>query len=446
MVSFRSKRGRRGRRISYPITARKPPRTHAMVPRNITATELIFGDLDKDNTPNIDDVMPLNPNISRQVDELLLTAELSRIKEFAETYRGDTDAVAERLKGAGFPVAWRIKSLNSIVNKLRRKHIDKLTDIGGCMVLTETPEQAYQVGEYIKRNFKVLDLEDFYKSPNMGYKALHFIVQANGQLPIEIQVKTRADYALHTSWHTMYKKGEFRQPADIKATVTPRKTQRKSYLDREEWYRRRFLEPARKEAEEKKAAEEKAAHLKKLEEWEKHPQVRYVELGDEIKEANRSDSEIKRWLEYKRNYESGKWPGGLEAFKERLSGYKASLVLGRDFLEDTDVYLKRKGLTRFWNYNFNESIETKATTEPVRMSGGDLGRFLAYQSMASPRRFNKFPGVWGRKVKWFDIKKNEYITPTQAERIFNSGEPVGYIAHHFTYSAIYDPQGATPSA
>ena len=66
-----------------------------------------------------------------------------------------------------------------------------------------------------------------------------------------------------------------------------------------------------------------------------------------------SEFEIKRFTEYRANYESGKWKGylsldeRLQCYRERLSGYVCSLVLGRDFLESCDVFFERKGLTDF---------------------------------------------------------------------------------------------------
>jgi len=69
--------------------------------------------------------------------------------------------------------------------------------------------------------------------------------------------------------------------------------------------------------------------------------------------ATRSTQEIKRFIEYKQNYISGKWKGYLPekermaAYTERLSGYLCSLTLGRDFNESVDSYFERKGLIEF---------------------------------------------------------------------------------------------------
>ena len=72
------------------------------------------------------------------------------------------------------------------------------------------------------------------------------------------------------------------------------------------------------------------------------------------------NSSIEQWKTYKQRYTLGKWQGGLERFRERLSGYLASLVLGRDFLEDMDVFLDRTGKREFWNW---AKLELEAVKE-----------------------------------------------------------------------------------
>jgi len=63
---------------------------------------------------------------------------------------------------------------------------------------------------------------------------------------------------------------------------------------------------------------------------------------------SRSESEIERWSKL---YQSYKNKGKLKEFRTRLGSYKASLILGREFQELVDDYLKRKDLTKFMNWN-----------------------------------------------------------------------------------------------
>lgn len=83
--------------------------------------------------------------------------------------------------------------------------------------------------------------------------------------------------------------------------------------------------------------------------------------------------------------------------------------------------------------------------EQVAIVGGEVGHFLAYQTLGTPRRFNSFPDVWGRTVKWFDPTTRLVLTKDEAKQRFNNGKVVGYVAHKFVYSVIKDPNGATPA-
>ena len=82
----------------------------------------------------------------------------------------------------------------------------------------------------------------------------------------------------------------------------------------------------------------------------------------------KSENEKKRFLEYKQNYISGKWKSHLsekeriEAYRERLSGYICSLVLGRDFLESCDAYFQRIGLAEFVQWADMELFRTNTHT------------------------------------------------------------------------------------
>lgn len=62
----------------------------------------------------------------------------------------------------------------------------------------------------------------------------------------------------------------------------------------------------------------------------------------------RSESEIERWSKLHSSY---KQKGKEKEFNRRLGSYKGSLVLGREFREPTEDYLKRKDLKKFWDWN-----------------------------------------------------------------------------------------------
>ena len=177
--------------------------------RRTTNRDYVFGDFDKDGTPNIDDVRPYDRAEAGQVEEIKLTDELEGIEKHRKPFIGSNKKIADTLESLGYEVLHRVKTPYSIVNKLRRKHIDKLWDIGGVMILTDSEAESYKVARFIEKKYQFIDKDDYYATPRPWeddyYKALHYIVVVDDK-PHEIQIKTRQDYKKHIEWHTTYKK------------------------------------------------------------------------------------------------------------------------------------------------------------------------------------------------------------------------------------------------
>ncbi len=62
---------------------------------------------------------------------------------------------------------------------------------------------------------------------------------------------------------------------------------------------------------------------------------------------SRSDAEIARWRGL---VESAKKKNKMPEMQQRINKYKGSIILGRDFQESTEEYLKRKDLKKFWEW------------------------------------------------------------------------------------------------
>jgi hypothetical protein len=80
-------------------------------------------------------------------------------------------------------------------------------------------------------------------------------------------------------------------------------------------------------------------------------------IGEE-EMSERSKAEIAKWSKLRSEYLAKGYPmeqrdpkmPWREPFKERVVGYKASLILGREFGEDSGAFLRRKGLKEFWEW------------------------------------------------------------------------------------------------
>jgi len=59
----------------------------------------------------------------------------------------------------------------------------------------------------------------------------------------------------------------------------------KSVLDVQTWYRKTFEEPAKREDLERARTREQEEYIRKLNEWLKHPKIRYIDMltGKEVK-------------------------------------------------------------------------------------------------------------------------------------------------------------------
>ena len=180
--------------------------------KNVTSRSYIYGDFDKDGTPNIDDKRPYDATEKGTIEEILISDELKNIEGYREPFKDTTEEIAKDLERQGYEIKHRVKTPYSIINKLRRKYLGKIEDIGGCLILIESKREAKKAGKYLERKYKILDKDDYYAKPKQGYEALHYTILFEGK-PHEIQVKTRKDYKKHLSWHKAYKKGEFKQPS-----------------------------------------------------------------------------------------------------------------------------------------------------------------------------------------------------------------------------------------
>ncbi|MDO4913281.1 MAG: GTP pyrophosphokinase family protein [Bifidobacteriaceae bacterium] len=107
----------------------------------------------------------------------------------------------------------RLKSVNSIIEKLHRKNLpvntksikDNLFDIAGIRVICNYRDDVYSVSNYLSQqsDIQVLRVKDYIKSPKQnGYRSLHviyavpvFLSSGAHYTPVEVQFRTVAmDY------------------------------------------------------------------------------------------------------------------------------------------------------------------------------------------------------------------------------------------------------------
>tara|TARA_Y100000592_G_scaffold101114_1_gene185604 strand:+ start:1558 stop:4521 length:2964 start_codon:yes stop_codon:yes gene_type:complete len=187
----------------------------------------ILGDRDKDGTGNADDVAPNNPEIADYIE---------KDTPFSKTFRTLLDdkrmyddsmysiiGEMEKILPQKFDIIARTKTPFSILKKLvgkklkfKRDEYGKitnkgLTDVIGTTIATNNTNELMTVRGMIGIDEgdngifgEVIEVDDKYKIPLCGYRAIHYIVLYNG-VPVEIQLKTKRMKMLNEFAHPFYK-------------------------------------------------------------------------------------------------------------------------------------------------------------------------------------------------------------------------------------------------
>ncbi len=128
----------------------------------------------------------------------------------------------------------RIKTPTSIVNKLKKEHLEVtldnmkkyLHDIAGVRIICSFTSDIYMVADMIKRqnDVKVITVKDYIKHPkDNGYKSYHMVVAlpvylSDGpqEVKVELQIRTIAMDFWASLEHKIYYKYEGKAPLNMK--------------------------------------------------------------------------------------------------------------------------------------------------------------------------------------------------------------------------------------
>jgi len=118
---------------------------------------------------------------------------LARLQRFRASYDEPMLRVQALLRDAGFESTSRLKTTNTIIEKLRRERtrLAEMQDIGGLRIVSEVDLAGQD--EIVSRITSVVSITkviDRRKSPSYGYRAVHIIATLE-ERPVEIQVRTQ---------------------------------------------------------------------------------------------------------------------------------------------------------------------------------------------------------------------------------------------------------------
>ena len=175
-----------------------------------------LGDFDKDGVPNIDDAKPLTKTGKvERVEQVELSKTFERLLKLKSQLDSTMNVAIDELDEVapdGAQIYARTKTPYSILKKLVEKRLtDKnkgLTDLVGTTIAVDDYKDLRTVDKEIQKGAigKVVEREDMYDSPKGGYRAVHYLVEADGYI-IEVQLKTKRQKDVNVLSHNPYKKG-----------------------------------------------------------------------------------------------------------------------------------------------------------------------------------------------------------------------------------------------
>ena len=190
----------------------------------------VLGDRDKDGVENADDVAPNNPDISDKIEKDTPFSDTFRTlladKKMYDDSMYSIIGEMEKMLPKKFDIIARTKTPFSILKKLVGKKLkfkkDKygnvvnkgLTDVIGTTIATNNNAELMNLRSMIGIDEgdmgvygEVIEVDDKFKIPSCGYRAIHYIVLYNG-VPVEIQLKTKRMKMLNEFSHPYYKAGD----------------------------------------------------------------------------------------------------------------------------------------------------------------------------------------------------------------------------------------------
>jgi GTP pyrophosphokinase len=156
----------------------------------------------------------LEPVLYKKIAKLLDERRLDREQYIADVLAQLRQALA--LAGIQGEVSGRPKHIYSIINKMKRKHLDfdQLYDVRAVRVLVENVEQCYAALSIVHELWTPIqkEFDDYIARPKPnGYRSLHTAVTGPRDLSVEVQIRTRQmhhDSELGVAAHWRYKENK----------------------------------------------------------------------------------------------------------------------------------------------------------------------------------------------------------------------------------------------
>ena len=133
--------------------------------------------------------------------------------------RGKVDDVVRESDIADWHISTRLKRLETLVLKLRRKSysLSSFHDIAGCRLVVPTLSDVRSLLEPLHGAMDVTRFRDYHDGRGDGYRAWHLIIRSSGGQLVELQVRTD----LQDEWANTSEKLAFNHDHAIKSGGGP---------------------------------------------------------------------------------------------------------------------------------------------------------------------------------------------------------------------------------
>lgn len=138
------------------------------------------------------------------------------VDDFIKSFHNDFKAIHEMMDsfkagGLAHSAAQRLKATESLLEKMNvrktNRSLNTMTDVIGARTISDTVEQQMKVLDHIKKNFEIVEEENFVdKGREGGYRAVHILFKTPGGKIAELQIKTNRQQLMSKYMHdTIYK-------------------------------------------------------------------------------------------------------------------------------------------------------------------------------------------------------------------------------------------------
>ena len=173
----------------------------------------LLSDFDLDGLPNVDDPDPFGNQDKQSIEQVKFSNTFNKVLDTKKNLDVELDKFVTKLRNSTTStekIYARTKTPFSILNKLvDSRLLDEKRGLKDLVGTTITFKNLQDLERYMQKVVrgdlgKVIDFDDFYKNPNDGYRAYHFIVEQDG-IPIELQLKTDRMKEVNILSHEAYK-------------------------------------------------------------------------------------------------------------------------------------------------------------------------------------------------------------------------------------------------